>query len=287
MISGIDLIREQIRVAAGEELGYNQDDIEFRGFAIEGRVNAEDPSANFRPAPGTITSYREPGGLGVRVDSAAYPGYTISPDYDSMIAKLVVWAPTRGQAIARLARAIDEYEIEGVPTTLPLLRALCDYQPVVDATYGTATLEAFAAAHFASKTNGEVQTAAIEQPEAPPVIRVEINDRMYRVRLLDVPNGRVTAASPSPTGKGAPRRSASKKASATSHGNDILSPMHGVVVEVKVKPGESVEERQVVAVVEAMKMMNEIRAHRAGSVAAVHAEAGATVEANTPLVTLG
>jgi acetyl-CoA/propionyl-CoA/long-chain acyl-CoA carboxylase, biotin carboxylase, biotin carboxyl carrier protein len=286
MISGIDLIREQIRVAAGEELGYNQDDISFRGFAIEGRVNAEDPAANFRPAPGTISSYREPGGLGVRVDSAAYPGYTISPDYDSMIAKLIVWAPTRGQAITRLRRAIDEYQIEGVPTTLPLLRALCDYQTVIDATYGTATLEPFAAAHFAGKTNGEVQTAAIEAPEAPPVIRVEINDRMYRVRLLDVPNGRAAAASPSPASKASPRRSASKKASATSHGNDILSPMHGVVVEMKVKPGENVEERQVVAVVEAMKMMNEIRAHRAGTVAAVHAEAGVTVEANTPLVTL-
>ncbi len=284
MISGIDLIREQIRVAAGEELGFRQDDIEFRGFAIEGRVNAEDPAANFRPAPGTVTSYREPGGLGVRVDSAAYPGYAISPDYDSMIAKLVVWAPTRGQAITRLKRAIDEYVIEGVPTTLPLLRALCDYQPVIDATYGTATLEPFATAHFAGKTNGEVHPAPVEETEAALVIRVEINDRLYRVRLLDIPNGRVAAAGPST--KGVPRRSASKKTSATSHGNDILSPMHGVVVEMKVKSGESVEERQVVAVVEAMKMMNEIRAHRAGTVTAVHAEAGATVEANSPLVTL-
>ncbi len=286
MISGLDLIREQIRVAGGEKLAFTQDDIDFRGFAIEGRVNAEDPAANFRPAPGTITAYKEPGGLGVRVDSAAYPGYTISPDYDSMIAKLIVWAPTRGQAIARLKRAIDEYTIEGVPTTLPLLRALCDYQPVLDATYGTATLEPFAASHFAGKTDGEVALAPVEQSEAPPVVRVEINDRMYRVRLLDAPNGRVAAASAS-AAKGAPRRSASKKMSATSHGNDILSPMHGVVVEMKVKPGENVEERQVVAVVEAMKMMNEIRAHRAGTVAAVHAEAGATVEANTPLVTLG
>ncbi len=286
MISGIDLVREQIRVAGGEKLGFAQEDITLRGFAIEGRVNAEDPAANFRPAPGTITSYREPGGLGVRVDSAAYPGYTISPDYDSMIAKLIVWAPTRGQAIARLRRAIDEYVIEGVPTTLPLLRALCDYPPVLDATYGTATLEPFAATHFAGKTNGEVHAAPAEQPEAPPVIRVEINDRMYRVRLLDVPNGRTAAASSSTVAKGAPRRAASKKASAASHGDDIISPMHGVVVEIKVKPGDAIEERQVVAVVEAMKMMNEIRAHRAGTVAAVHAKAGATVEANSRLVSL-
>ncbi|MGB6062205.1 MAG: acetyl-CoA carboxylase biotin carboxylase subunit, partial [Candidatus Aquilonibacter sp.] len=149
MISGLDLIREQIRVAAGEELGFGQDDIAFHGFAIEGRVNAEDPADNFRPAPGTISAYREPAGLGVRVDSAAYPGYTISPDYDSMIAKLIVWAPTRAPAIARLARAIDEYVIEGVPTTLPLLRALCDQPNVKDASYGTATLEHFAASGFA------------------------------------------------------------------------------------------------------------------------------------------
>ncbi len=286
MISGIDLIREQIRIAAGEKLGFAQDDIDFRGFAIEGRVNAEDPAANFRPAPGTITSYREPGGLGVRVDSAAYPGYTISPDYDSMIAKLVVWAPTRGEAIARLRRAIDEYVIEGVPTTLPLLRALCDYPPVLDATYGTATLEPFAAAHFAAKTNGEVRAPVSEQAQASPVIRVEINERMYRVRVLDVPNGRTAAISPATEAKGAPRRAISKKAAATSHGNDIISPMHGAVVEIKVNVGEAVEERQVVAVVEAMKMMNEIRAHRAGTVTAVHAEPGVTVEANSPLVTL-
>jgi acetyl-CoA/propionyl-CoA carboxylase biotin carboxyl carrier protein len=283
-ISGIDLIREQIRVAAGEQLGFTQDDVTFRGYAIEGRVNAEDPAANFRPAPGTITAYREPAGLGVRVDSAAYPGYTISPDYDSMIAKLIVWAPTRRQAIARLARAIDEYAIEGVPTTLPLLRALCDEPRVLDGTYGTQTLEPFAASFFAGKTNGEVHATVEQPPEAPPVIRVEINDRMYRVRVLDLPQG--TTPAPSSAAKAAPRRGGSKRAAAASHGNDIVSPMHGVVVELKVKPGDAVEERQVVAVVEAMKMMNEIRAHRAGTVAAVHAQAGATVEAHSPLVTL-
>src|SRR5581483_10650286 len=117
MVTGLDLIREQIRVAAGEPLGFTQDAIAFSGWAIEGRVNAEDPANDFHPAPGTITAYREPAGLGVRVDSAAFAGWTISADYDSMIAKLVVWAPTRPQAIARLRRAIDEYVVAGVPTT--------------------------------------------------------------------------------------------------------------------------------------------------------------------------
>src|SRR6185312_11946535 len=120
---------------------------------------AEDPSQNFRPAPGTVTAYREPSGLGVRVDSAAYPGITITPEYDSMIAKLIVWAPTRSLAIGRFKRAIDEYVIEGVPTTLPLLRALCDHEPVVDGTFGTSTLETFAQT-LRAKNNGVVAAAA-------------------------------------------------------------------------------------------------------------------------------
>ncbi|MGB8798069.1 MAG: acetyl-CoA carboxylase biotin carboxylase subunit, partial [Candidatus Aquilonibacter sp.] len=287
MISGLDLIREQIRVAAGEELGFGQDDIAFHGFAIEGRVNAEDPADNFRPAPGTISAYREPAGLGVRVDSAAYPGYTISPDYDSMIAKLIVWAPTRAQAIARLARAIDEYVIEGVPTTLPLLRALCDQPNVKDASYGTATLEHFAASGFAASGFSVSPSASLSmvtlgsggdtQPSAPQTIRIEVNDKLYNVRVFDLPERGV-----SPTRNGAqrvPPRVGGNKKSSTSSGNDVVSPMHGVVVEMKVAPGDAIAEGQVVAIVEAMKMMNEIRAHKAGTASAVHAKAGDTVEA--------
>ncbi|MGA8839560.1 MAG: acetyl-CoA carboxylase biotin carboxylase subunit [Candidatus Aquilonibacter sp.] len=295
MISGLDLIREQIRVAAGEELGFGQDDIAFHGFAIEGRVNAEDPADNFRPAPGTISAYREPAGLGVRVDSAAYPGYTISPDYDSMIAKLIVWAPTRAQAIARLARAIDEYVIEGVPTTLPLLRALCDQPNVKDASYGTATLEHFAASGFAASGFSVSPSASLSmvtlgsggdtQPSAPQTIRIEVNDKLYNVRVFDLPERGV-----SPTRNGAqrvPPRVGGNQKSSTSSGNDVVSPMHGVVVEMKVAPGDAIAEGQVVAIVEAMKMMNEIRAHKAGTASAVHAKAGDTVEARAALVTIG
>ncbi len=145
MITGIDLVREQIRVAAGRAAGVSIraissfEDIQSKRASMQ-RI----PRKDFRPAPGTITEYREPAGPGVRIDSAAYPGWTIPPEYDSLIAKLVVWAPTRAQAIARLRRAIDEYVIEGVPTTLPLLRALCDDARVIDDSYGTATLEEFA-----------------------------------------------------------------------------------------------------------------------------------------------
>jgi acetyl-CoA/propionyl-CoA carboxylase biotin carboxyl carrier protein len=283
MVTGIDLIREQIRVAAGEPLGFVQDDIRFEGFAIEGRVNAEDPANDFRPAPGTIGTYREPGGLGVRVDSAAFPGMTISPDYDSMIAKLIVWAPTRTQAIARMARAVDEFAIDGVPTTLPLLRALCDEPSVLEGDYGTATLEAFAAEHRERFAGPAAPAASPAEAGAAEEIRVEVNDRMYRVRLIDRPAGAAHASSGNGR-RAAPR--AAKRASAGAGGNDVLSPMHGVVIEMKIARGDLVTEGQVLAVVEAMKMMNEIRAHRSGTIATVHASAGATIEAGAPLATI-
>jgi len=286
-IAGMDLVREQIRVAAGEPLGYGQDAIDFRGHAIEVRVNAEDPADDFRPAPGTITSYREPAGLGVRVDSAAFAGVEIAPDYDSMIAKLVVWAPTRPEAIARLARAIDEYAIEGVPTTLPLLRALCDAPEVVDASYGTASLEAFATQLYAGGATGAGRSFSFEPGTSRATVNgdlvaVEVDGRLYRVRVLDgIAGGRTAQVS------GAKRDgSRTKRRVATVRGNDVLSPMHGVVVELTAGAGDSVAEGQVVAIVEAMKMMNEIRAHRSGTVAAVHAAAGETIEANSPLVTI-
>ena len=251
MIAGVDLIREQIRVAAGERLGYAQDQILLRGFAIEARVNAEDPAADFRPAPGTITAYREPGGIGVRVDSAAYAGWTIPPEYDSLIAKLVVWAPTRDGAIARLRRAIDEYAIDGVPTTLALLRGLCDAPAVADATYGTATLEAFA------------------RTWRPPPAR----------------KSRASASRPAPR-RIAPRLGSLRRGAAGSAGNAVLSPMHGLVVELRVAEGDRVNEGEIVAVIEAMKMMNEIRSHKSGVVTRAHAAAGATIEAGSPLMTL-
>ncbi len=119
-ITGIDLVQEQIKVAAGESLGVGQADVCLRGHAIECRINAEDPDNNFRPAPGKIENYYVPGGFGVRVDSAVYNGYTIPPYYDSLIAKVIAWAPNRPEAIQRMAGALGEIKIKGVPTTIPL-----------------------------------------------------------------------------------------------------------------------------------------------------------------------
>jgi len=342
-ISGIDLVREQILVAAGRTLSMTQAQIDdgFRGHAIEVRVNAEDPAQSFRPAPGTVTRYREPGGFGVRVDSAAFPGFTITPDYDSMIAKLIVRGRTRSETLARLGRAIDEYVVDGVPTTLPLLRALVDVDVVRDASYGTATLEPFAAEWAARGADGEPASRAVRpaqgdmggreasssavspgaggaMPDDDDAVRVEVNGKLFRVRFVDLPAfGRGGFAAGSGGGsfggsssgggswggaagggirggaggangsaRSAPKKGGAARKSASAAGNDVVSPMHGVVVEIPVAQGAVVNEGDVVAVIEAMKMMNEIRAHKTGTVGAVHVAAGTTVEARTPLVTI-
>ncbi|MDB5094693.1 MAG: acetyl-/propionyl-CoA carboxylase subunit alpha [Candidatus Eremiobacteraeota bacterium] len=285
-ISGIDLVREQILVAAGRPLSFEQDDITFRGHAIEVRVNAEDPAQGFRPAPGTLTRYKEPGGFGVRVDSAAYPGFTITADYDSMIAKLIVRGRTRAEALARLGRAIDEYVIDGVPTTLPLLRALVDFAPVRDASYGTATLEPFAASLAQTAPDaGDAESESGAPLDAPDTIRVEVNDRLFRVRFVDLPIAPGTVRNG--TVKAQPKKGGAARKATAAAGNDVVAPMHGVVVEIPVAAGATVAAGDVVAVIEAMKMMNEIRAHKAGTVATVHVATGATVEARTPLLTIG
>jgi acetyl-CoA carboxylase biotin carboxylase subunit len=126
MLTGVDLVIEQIRTAAGERIELRQDEIEFRGHAIECRINAEDPDREFMPSPGTITSFHQPGGPGVRVDTAAYQSYRIPPHYDSLIAKLLTHGADRGQAIARMRVALEEFVIEGIPTTIPLHRRLIE-----------------------------------------------------------------------------------------------------------------------------------------------------------------
>jgi len=142
MITDIDLILEQIRVAAGGELGIAQSDVRFHGHAIECRINAENP-ASFRPSPGRIQQYHPPGGLGVRVDSAVYQGYTIPPYYDSLVGKLIVHGKSRTECLMRLKRALDEFVVEGIETTLPLFRALVREQAVIDGDYHIHWLERF------------------------------------------------------------------------------------------------------------------------------------------------
>jgi acetyl-CoA carboxylase biotin carboxylase subunit len=142
MVCDVDLVREQIRVAAGAELGYTQEDVTFSGHAIECRINAEDP-VTFMPTPGRVTEYHAPGGLGVRIDSALYAGYFVPPHYDSMVAKLIVHAPTRPAAIARMRRALDEFAVEGIKTTIPLHRRIMDAPAFQAGDYTIHWLEGF------------------------------------------------------------------------------------------------------------------------------------------------
>jgi acetyl-CoA carboxylase biotin carboxylase subunit len=144
MVCGIDLVREQIRIAAGSELGYGQADIRFYGHAIECRITAEDP-VSFMPTPGRVTAFHAPGGLGVRIDSALYAGYVVPPYYDSMVAKLIVHAPTRTDAINRLRRALDEFAILGIQTTVPLHRRIVDDPEFQAGDYTIHWLEQFVA----------------------------------------------------------------------------------------------------------------------------------------------
>ncbi len=143
MVTGVDLIKEQIKVANGETLPFTQEEVTFNGWAIECRINAENPEKNFMPSPGTIQMYLPPGGYGVRVDSAAYPGYAIPPYYDSMVAKLIVHAPTREEAIERMKRALDEFVIDGVATTIPFHQKLLNHEKFVSGEFNTKFLELY------------------------------------------------------------------------------------------------------------------------------------------------
>ncbi|ADC48376.1 MULTISPECIES: acetyl-CoA carboxylase biotin carboxylase subunit [Alkalihalophilus] len=141
MVTGVDLIKEQIKVASGEKLSFTQEEVTFNGWSIECRINAENPSKNFMPSPGKITNYLAPGGLGVRIDSAVYPGYVISPFYDSMVAKVITYGATRQEAIDRMKRALAEFEIEGVDTTIPFHLKLLNHETFVSGDFNTKFLE--------------------------------------------------------------------------------------------------------------------------------------------------
>ena len=143
MVTGVDLVKEQILVASGQPLSIKQEEVTFKGWSIECRINAENPAKNFMPSAGKIDMYLPPGGLGVRVDSAAYPGYTIPPYYDSMIAKVISYGATRDEAIARMKRALSEFAVEGIHTTIPFHMRLLEHETFVSGDFNTKFLEKY------------------------------------------------------------------------------------------------------------------------------------------------
>jgi len=297
MVTGIDIVKEGIRVAAGEPLSITQEQLELRGHAIECRINAEDASKNFAPAPGTITHYREPAGPGVRVDSGVLTGSEISPMYDPMVAKLIVWDADREQATARMVRALQEYEIEGVKTLLPFHIAILQTEQWARAETCRDLIEDRSWLKTLAFSPAEPKPAQDESAEkVEQSYTVEVSGKRFDVRVIGPPfagapaaNGAAPAAAGAGPGGGARRAPRRERASGGGGGGGdaLVSPLQGTVLKVAVEAGATVEEGALVAVIEAMKMENEITAHKAGTVKEIPIAVGAAVASGDTLAVIG
>jgi len=281
LVTGIDIVREQIRVAAGEELPFKQEDIELRGHAIECRINAEDASKNFAPAPGTIASYVEPSGPGVRVDSGAEEGYEVLPLYDPMIAKLIVWDVDREASTRRMIRALHEYRIEGLKTLIPFHLALLDTDQWRN---GETCRDLVEDKKWLKELAFEKPPAAgeEEEPKVERTYAVEVSGKRFDVRVI----GAAPAAAPNGAApaKKAPKRERSKGAGGAP--GELISPLQGTVLKVEVEKGAQVEEGALIAVIEAMKMENEITAPVAGTVEELHVSPGGSVSSGDTIAVI-
>ncbi len=286
MTTGIDIVKEGIRAAAGEPLSYKQEDIQLRGHAIECRINAEDASKNFAPAPGKIGAYREPTGPGVRVDSGVGAGGEVSPMYDPMVAKLIVWDADREQATRRMLRALCEYEIEGLKTLIPFHKALLATEQWAKGETCRDLLEdkqwlKTLAFEKPVKTGEEEQPEQVEQSYS-----VEVSGKRFDVRVVGAAFGGAAAmANGSAPARKAPKRGERKPSSGG--GPDVLeSPLQGNMWKVLVKQGDVVTEGQLLCIIEAMKMENEITAHKAGTIVELPISEGAPIQAGAPIATI-
>jgi acetyl-CoA/propionyl-CoA carboxylase biotin carboxyl carrier protein len=271
-VTGIDLVREMFRIADGEELGY--DDPRVRGHSFEFRINGEDPGRNFLPAPGTVTLFAPPTGPGVRLDAGVESGSVIGPAWDSLLAKLIVTGATRAQALQRAARALAEFQVEGMATAIPFHRAV-----VADPAFTrdpftvhtrwietefTNTIAPYAAAPAATD---EEETLGRE------TVVVEVGGKRLEVSL---PASLGMAAAPAAASK-KPKRKAVKKGGTAASGDALASPMQGTIVKVAVAEGDTVAEGDLIVVLEAMKMEQPLNAHRTGTIKGLNADVGASV----------
>jgi acetyl-CoA/propionyl-CoA carboxylase biotin carboxyl carrier protein len=292
MTTGIDIVKEGIRAAAGERLSYAQVDVELRGHAIECRINAEDASKNFAPAPGKIGAYREPTGPGVRVDSGVEEGGEVSPMYDPMVAKLIVWDADREQATKRMLRALSEYEIEGLKTLIPFHQALLASEQWAKGETCRDLLEdkkwlktlAFPAPGAVAASEDENVEEKVQR-----TYEVEVSGKRFDVRVLGAPFagavGPMNGAAGASAGRRPPQRGERK--SAAGGGPDTLpSPLQGNMWKVLVKQGDTVTEGQLLCIIEAMKMENEITAHKAGTISELPISEGAPIAAGAPIATI-
>jgi acetyl-CoA/propionyl-CoA carboxylase, biotin carboxylase, biotin carboxyl carrier protein len=282
--TGVDIVREQILVAAGEELSFVQEDIRLHGHAIECRINAEDASKNFAPAPGTVAHYREPSGPGVRVDSGVISGTEITPLYDPMVAKLIVWDADRERATRRMLRALEEYEVEGVKTLIPFHKAIMASKQWADGETCRDLIE---------DKDWLKQLAFDAVPASDDDDGPELEERTYTVEVSGkrfdvVVHGEALAAAAPANGavaRSAPRRE--RKSGGGGGGGDTLaSPLQGNVWKVLVEQGADVEEGALVCIIEAMKMENEIFAHKAGTIAELAVQEGGAVKSGDPIAVI-
>ena len=270
--TGLDLVREQVFIAAGEPLSLRQDDVRLTGHAIECRINAEDPSNGFLPTPGRITSYREPSGPGVRVDSGVAAGSEVPGLYDPLVAKLIVHGVDRDHARRRMLRALEEYEIGGITTLLGFHRALLEHQCFVEGATCHGVVESQELAERAKKLSHLQTTVPVHSDGRPSRARrltLEVDGRRFEVEALE----------PEPPYAELARRRRDRGHGGAHAGakDAVVTPMQGTVLEVKVGEGDEVQPGDVICIVEAMKMENEITAHRAGVVTELSVEPGQAV----------
>nr|WP_246180165.1 biotin carboxylase N-terminal domain-containing protein [Kocuria coralli] len=282
-VTGLDLVREQFRLARGEELGY--EDPEVRGHSIEFRINGEDPGRNFMPAPGTLSALRLPTGPGVRVDSGVEAGETVSGNFDSMVAKLIITGRDREQALARSRRALEELTIEGMATVVPFDRVV-----VSDPAFAPEDGEPFRVHTRWIETEFDNQIPPFAgtpessgEPEERRSVVVEVSGKRLEVVLP----ASVLGSTKSSGNGSKPRRERSGRSGTTKPtGNDLTSPMQGTIVKLEVENGDTVEEGHTIVVIEAMKMEQPLKAHKAGKVSGLDFAPGDTVSAGAVLATI-
>jgi acetyl-CoA/propionyl-CoA carboxylase biotin carboxyl carrier protein len=296
LVTGIDLVEEQLRVAAGGELSFTQDSIERRGHAIECRINAEDPANGFRPSPGLITKFNRPDGFGVRVDAGYDAGLEVSQYYDNLTAKLITWGNDREIARRRMLRALGEFEIEGVRTTIPAQAALLAEPAFIEAKHSTKWLEEEVDPALLTAAAGSAATATAPaagsdgEPLVARTVPVEVNGRRFEVKVWLPESPAIPAGGGSAGAKGGRpgrARSAAGGAGGAAGSGEVVAPMQGTIVKTLVSVGDEVALGQGVVVLEAMKMENHITAEKAGTVSEVRVSTGDTVGTGDVLVVIG
>ena len=288
MVSGIDLVAEQLRVAAGEPLSFSQDSIELNGHAIEIRINAEDPAeGKFLPSPGAITTLVPPAGFGTRWDGGYESGDEVSQYYDNLVGKLVCWGEDRPTAIRRTLRALREFRIEGIATTIPADIAILDHADFQEATHSTKWVED--TLDLTGVSSAPAPADGGTEPKVQRDVDVEVNGRRFAVKVF-VPEsqaGAVVAAGAAGGGGARPRRSAASGGAGAAGGSGAVTvPMQGTIVKVLVEVGQEVEAGATVCVLEAMKMENNITADKGGTISEVKVAAGDSVGSGDVVVVI-